>query len=81
MTLWDHTDGTTVVTSFPSDLDRDLGLSRQILATAERANDPRVSSVAQAWQAVAVCDLAKKSSKESAVMLDARTGLAVPDAG
>ena len=78
--LWDHNDGTTEVFAFPDDLDRDLILAHQIVATTERGNDPRVSSVAQAWQAVAVCDLAKESSRQSGVMLDARTALAVTDA-
>ena len=80
MTLWDHTDGTAEVVSFPGDLDRDLILARQIVATMERGNDPRVSSLVQAWQAVAVCDLAKESSRQSGIMLDARTVLAVADA-
>jgi predicted dehydrogenase len=80
VTLWDHTDGTTAVSAFPSDLDRDLVLTRQIVATAKRGLDPRVSTVAQAWQAVAVCDLAKESSRQSGIMLDARTALAVTDA-
>jgi predicted dehydrogenase len=77
---WDHNDGTTEVFNFPDDRDRDLGLARQIRAIAERGNDPRVSSVAQAWQAIAVCDLAKESSRQSGIMLDARTALAVTDA-
>ena len=80
MTLWDHTDGTAEVVSVPGDLDRDLILVRQIVGTTARGNDPRVSSLAQAWQAVAVCDLAKESSRQSGIMLDARTALAVTDA-
>ena len=81
VTLWDHSEGTAEVSTFPDDLDRDLVLARQIVATAERGNDPRVSSVAQAWQVVAVCDLAKESSRQSGIMLDARKPLAVTDAG
>jgi predicted dehydrogenase len=81
MTLWGHDDGIAEAVNFPDDLDRDLILAHQIVATTERGNDPRVSSVAQAWQAVAVCDLAKESSRQFGIMLDARTALAVPDAG
>ena len=76
-----NTDGTTALSALPSNLYPDLILTHQIVATAERGLDPRVSTVTQEWQEVAVCDLAKESSRQSVVMLDARTALAVTNEG
>lgn len=81
VTIWDHDRGTVEVATFPDDLDRDMVLLRQILATAGRSGDARVSSLEQAWQAVAVCDLAKESSRKSGVTLAASAALEVASAG
>ena len=81
VTIWDHGQGRVEVAAFPDDLDRDMLLLRQILATAARSGDARVSSLEQAWQAVAVCDLAKVSSRQSGVTLAAGAALEVASAG
>jgi hypothetical protein len=81
VTIWNHEDDSVNVLSFPNDTDRDVVLRRQIDAVARRTVDPRISTVAEAWLAVAVCDLSKKSSKLSSVLLDTHRALEVPRAG
>ena len=81
VTIWNHEDESVNVLSFPDDTDRDVVLWRQIDAVARRAFDPRISTVAEASLAVVVCDLAKRSSELSSVLLDTHTALEVPRAG
>lgn len=72
-----HDEGRAEMASFPDDLNRDIVLVRQICAIAEGGSDLRLSSLTQAWQAVAVCDLAKESSRNLSVTLDASEALDV----
>jgi len=75
MTTWNHLLGSIEVVQFPDDLNRDLVLTRQIRAFVERSDNPLVSSVAQAWQALAMCDLAKQSSRQLGAALNVREPL------
>jgi predicted dehydrogenase len=75
LTTWDHDLESREVVRFPGDLNRDIVLMRQIRDFVERSGSPLVSSVAQAWQALAMCDLAKESSRQLGVALNAREPL------
>ncbi len=81
LSVWDHTLESVEISNFPKDLDRNLVLMRQISATAAGNGDPRVSSLAEGWQAVAVCDLAKESSHKSGILLEADGLARIPSAG
>lgn len=75
VTTWNHVFGSIEVVRFPDDLNTDTILTRQICAFVERSGSPLVSSVAQAWQALAMCDLAKESSRQLGAALNARDPL------
>ena len=79
--VWDHLLGTCEISSFPDDLHRDLILERQIRATAARQGDPRISTLTQAFNAVALCDLAKESARRSGIELNTRDVLEAPGEG
>ena len=81
VTVWDHEHGSREITKFPDDLDRDLILRRQIRSVVACTSDPRVSTLTQAWRAVALCELAKESAVRAGTELDASTALEVSGAG
>lgn len=60
--VYDHDQGTCQVTSFPEDLNRDLLLRREILATVDSRLARRSCTFEEARLSLQVCDVARRSS-------------------